>query len=52
MRKPFEKATGVELEENRRALRTMRGLAVGFLLAVFCLGVYFGLFVAWRVFGP
>lgn len=48
---PFAKATGPELEENRRALRAMRGLGLALLLAVFCFGLYCGLFMAWRVFG-
>lgn len=45
------RASGLELEENRRVLRMMRGLAAAFCLVLFCLGVYIGLFIAYRVYG-
>lgn len=49
---PFAPATGVELEENSRAL-TRRAVivwvGVAILVLVFCVGVYFGLFVGMRI---
>lgn len=50
-RTPFARATGAELDENIRALRRMRVIVWVFVLGALCLGIYIGLFIAYRIYG-
>ena len=46
----FNKPSGAELEENRRAIRAVRGLGCFLLLALLAMCFYFGLYVGWLSF--
>ena len=46
----FKKPVGVELDENRHAIRRMRGLGVFLLLVLMSICFYFGMYVGWISF--
>lgn len=47
----WSRATGEELRENTRALRRRWVIFWVFVFGALCLGVYLGLFVAYRIYG-